>query len=62
MDSEGSLYGSGHNKYGSLGLKHFNNVSTFTKAEIEGIEEVAAGDGFSIALSNKGELLTCGHA
>lgn len=32
VDFEGNLYGTGHNKYGALGLKHLNNVAGFTKA------------------------------
>ena len=34
-DFEGNLYGCGHNKYGALGLKHFDNVNEFTKVPTE---------------------------
>ena len=62
VDFEGNLYGTGHNKYGALGLKHLNNVNGFTKVELEPrIEEVAAGDGFSLVVSDKGGLYTSGH-
>lgn len=31
IDSNGFVHATGHNKYGSCGVGHFDNVSAFTK-------------------------------
>lgn len=54
----------GHNKYGALGVGDFQPHNTFTPCAISKeteINSIDAGDGFTLFLTNKNELMSCGH-
>ena len=56
------LFGVGHNKYGALGIGNSENANKFIKSQIDfPVSEIAAGDGFSIIISVKGEMYGAGH-
>ena len=61
----GELYACGNNKYGQLGFNVSFDVKTFTKVpysfDESGIKSVKCGDGFSLVLTNSGNLYACGY-
>lgn len=61
IDASGEVYGVGHNKYGALGVGHFNEVHELTKSKIPACSSVAAGDGFSLFLTLESDLYSSGH-
>lgn len=72
LDVEGAVYSSGNGRYGQLGInpsyifkdeesRPYIIVETFNK-ERRPCKKIAAGREFSVALSEKGQVYTCGLA
>ena len=59
MSTEGKTYGVGDNKKGNLGLGHTENVEQFTEIpDLDAIEQVSAGYGFSFFINSEGLLFS----
>jgi alpha-tubulin suppressor-like RCC1 family protein len=63
LTEDGKVYATGKNDYGQLGTGDNNEYAVFTEITSlsrETITDIAAGDGFSIALTKDGRLLATG--
>ena len=59
VSTEGIPYSCGDNKKGALGLGHIDAVEKFTKIpDLEEIEQVSAGCGFSFFINSSGDLFS----
>lgn len=57
---DGSVWVTGSNSFGLLGLGHNNNVTELTPLNISGIKKIEAGNSFSFLLKEDGTLYSCG--
>src|SRR3990167_2472932 len=62
LDEDGSVWTSGYNVYGQLGLGNFDNTSTPKKIEnIPKMSSISAGHYHTLLLDENGEVWTCGY-
>ena len=63
LKNDGTLWGTGCNKYGELGLENGTNRTTFTQitANADNIKEICCGDCCTFILKNDGTLWGCGY-
>src|SRR3990167_5439233 len=62
LDEDGSVWTSGYNVYGQLGLGNFRNTSTPKKIEnIPKMCSISAGHYHTLLLDENGEVWTCGY-
>ncbi len=64
IGSDGNLYSCGANSFGQLGIGNTTDASSFQKVTLpSGVTSwraIAAGDSFSVAISNNNNVYTCG--
>ncbi len=58
---DGTVYSTGYQSYGQLGLGHFNSVSTFTQVPITNVVQVAIGTYKTLFLKTNGDIYGCGR-
>ena len=63
LKNDGTLWGTGDNQYGQLGLGDTTNRTTFTKitTNVNDIKEIYCGVAHTFILENDGTLWGCGH-
>ena len=64
IKTDGSLWATGYNRYGQLGLGDTTNRNTFTQVTTNinnDVKQVACGFGQSLVLKNDGSLWGCGY-
>jgi alpha-tubulin suppressor-like RCC1 family protein len=62
LDSNGSVYATGRDHYGQLGLKNGSNEHDFTEVTLlSGVSALAAGYGHSLALTGNGKVYATGR-
>ena len=60
IKEDGTLYSTGYNGYGQLGLGNTTNQTTFTKVNITDVKKVACGMYHTLLLKNDGTVWFCG--
>ena len=62
LKNDGTLWGSGFNGYGQLGLRDYTNRTTLTKitTNTDNIKSVYCGSSYTVILKNDGTLWGCG--
>ena len=58
--NDGTLWGSGINTSGALGLGNYTSVTIFTKVNISNVAKVTCGTSHTMAIKNDGTLWGCG--
>jgi alpha-tubulin suppressor-like RCC1 family protein len=61
LKNDDTLWGSGHNDYGQLGLGHTNNQHTFVQLSIDNIKNVFCDSTHSLIMKNDDTLWGSGH-
>ncbi|VIF89650.1 beta-lactamase-inhibitor protein II [Clostridioides difficile] len=59
--NDGTVWTTGHNSNGELGLGHKNNLFSFIKMPIDNVKQVSCGSGYTMALKNDGTLWATGN-
>ena len=60
LDSDGNLFVCGWNRFGQLGIEFDENLTRFTRTDVSGVVDVAAGWDFSLLLLQDGTVLSAG--
>ncbi|XP_023321398.1 secretion-regulating guanine nucleotide exchange factor isoform X5 [Eurytemora carolleeae] len=60
LDSDGNLFVCGWNRFGQLGIESDENLTRFTRTDVSGVVDVAAGWDFSLLLLQDGTVLSAG--
>ena len=61
LKNDGTLWTTGHNANGELGLGDLTNKSSFTKVSITNVKKVIAGRYYAVVLKNDGTAWACGY-
>ena len=60
LKNDGTVWATGANGYGQLGLGNKTNTSTFQKVNITNVKQIVCGYNFTAILKNDGSVWTCG--
>ena len=61
LKKDGTVYSTGDNQYGQLGLGNTTNRSTFTKVNIDNVEKISCGRSHTFILKKDGTLYSAGN-
>ncbi|HBF5586056.1 TPA: chromosome condensation regulator RCC1, partial [Clostridioides difficile] len=57
---DGSIWSTGNNSYGELGLGDTTQRNIFTKVDIDNVKKIACGQAYTFIIKNDGTLYSCG--
>ena len=61
LKNDGTVWATGNNGYGQLGLGDTNNSTRFQQVNITDVKQIACGFNFTAILKNDGSVWTCGY-
>ena len=61
LKNDGTVWATGNNGYGQLGLGYTNNSTRFQQVNITDVKQIACGFNFTAILKNDGSVWTCGY-